>query len=190
MAITKLLKLQICQELSGNNLTYYNAFLELVGQKSDDAVIATPSTNDSNLVEASASGEQYFLSRGSSKFGDIYNDDIYVRDTIYYWTDILDDMITLKNTSNAMRTGSRIIADLATYFRYGAAFPTGGIVETVKGLKNVTNIQIQSQIMYAILVVQSVILFIAYIKRLFYVIMLAMMAPIVVVFDFFQKFGK
>ena len=45
-------------------------------------------------------------------------------------------------------------------------------------------------IMYAILVAQSLILFIAYVKRLFYVILLAMMAPVVVVFDFFQKFGR
>ena len=49
---------------------------------------------------------------------------------------------------------------------------------------------ISNQIMYAILVVQSVMLFISYLKRLFFVLLLGMMAPFVVVVDFFQKFGK
>ena len=49
---------------------------------------------------------------------------------------------------------------------------------------------ISNQIMYAILVVQSIMLFIAYMKRLFFVLLLSMLAPFVVVLDFFQKFGK
>lgn len=48
-------------------------------------------------------------------------------------------------------------------------------------------IDIPSMFMYAILVGQSVILFIAYIKRLFYVLILALLSPIVVVYDFYQK---
>ena len=62
--------------------------------------------------------------------------------------------------------------------------------DNISGVTNGDNIQIQNMIMYSILVGQSVILFISYIKRLFYVILLAMMAPVVVVFDFFKKFGK
>ena len=44
--------------------------------------------------------------------------------------------------------------------------------------------------MYAILVAQSLILFISYIKRLFYVIVLGLMSPAVVAYDFFKRFGK
>ena len=42
-----------------------------------------------------------------------------------------------------------------------------------------------SIILYAILLVQSIILLINYIKRLFYVTILAILAPIVVIYDFF-----
>lgn len=51
-------------------------------------------------------------------------------------------------------------------------------------------IAISNAIMYVIFVCYSVVFFISYTKRLFYVIMLILMAPIVVVFDFFMKFGK
>lgn len=44
-----------------------------------------------------------------------------------------------------------------------------------------------SRIMYTIFVAQTVLLFFAYIKRLFYVIILSIMAPIIVVYDFFAK---
>lgn len=53
-----------------------------------------------------------------------------------------------------------------------------------------TDAIVSNQIMYAILVVQSIMLFIAYMKRLFFVLLLSMLAPFVVVLDFFQKFGK
>lgn len=115
----------------------------------------------------------------------------------YYWTDVLQDLYKLKAASNTNSgtykegsgKSSRLIADLASYFKQNAAEKTFRSTN-ITGLKNTGNINIENMIMYAILVVQSLILFIAYIKRLFYVIMLAMMAPIVVVYDFFQRFGK
>lgn len=51
-------------------------------------------------------------------------------------------------------------------------------------------ISIPGAIMYAILVAQSLIFFIAYVKRLFFVIVLVVMAPVVVVYEFFTKFGS
>lgn len=118
----------------------------------------------------------------------------------FYWTDLLDEMIILKGASDtssgtaiagsgASVTASRLITDLATYFRYNAYNKERRTTNTT-GVTDGDEIRIQNMLMYAILVVQSLILFIAYIKRLFYVILLAMMAPVVVVFDFFQKFGK
>jgi len=78
---------------------------------------------------------------------------------------------------------TNIITNLASYFKETAwsTSETGW-----KANKSV----VQNALMYAILVVQSLIFFIAYVKRLFYVLMLILMAPIVVVFDFFTKFGK
>lgn len=78
---------------------------------------------------------------------------------------------------------TNILTNLASYFKETAWSTT----ETGwKANKSV----IQNALMYAILVVQSLIFFIAYVKRLFYVLMLILMAPVVVVFDFFTKFGK
>ena len=73
-----------------------------------------------------------------------------------------------------------IITSLASYFKTAAwAYEDGGWKPTKAVLENA--------ILYAILVVQSVILLIAYIKRLFYIIILALMAPVVVVYDFAKK---
>lgn len=112
---------------------------------------------------------------------------------IYTWPDVLDDLIFLKKSAKSATTiafaGGRLLPDLASYFRYNAynkMLGTGDVTAVTNGDKA----RIQNMIMYSVLVAQSLILFIAYIKRLFYVILLAMIAPIVVVFDFFQKFGK
>ena len=113
------------------------------------------------------------------------------------WNSVKSDLIALKGASDTS-TGkkvagsggsTRLIADLAGYFRFNA-YNKELRTTNVTGVKNGDNIQIQNMIMYAILVAQSLILFISYIKRLFYVLMLAMLAPVVVVFDFFKKFGK
>ena len=119
---------------------------------------------------------------------------------IFYWSNVINELLILKSASQTANytagdedenVGStykvRIISDLASYFRENSY---NKVRNNKTGLKEGKNIQFQNMIMYAVLVGQSLILFIAYIKRLFYVIMLAMIAPIVVVVDFFQKFGK
>ena len=42
-------------------------------------------------------------------------------------------------------------------------------------------------ILYAVFVVQSLMFFYAYVKRLFYVVILAVIGPFVVVYDFLRK---
>ena len=142
----------------------------------------------------------YFLSSGVKEgFGKAYDEGDPLVKTNFYWTEVISDMITLKSSSETSSgtsiSGSagttRLISDLASYFRYNS-------YEKTRRDSNSTAVRdkwgakayIPNMIMYAILVAQSLILFISYVKRLFYVILLAMMAPIVVVFDFFQKFGK
>ena len=44
-----------------------------------------------------------------------------------------------------------------------------------------------SAVVYAIFVVQSLMFFYAYIKRLFYVVILAVISPFTVVYDFLKK---
>lgn len=74
-----------------------------------------------------------------------------------------------------------LLFNLASYFKENSWGIAGG------GGWGTSKVVIQNAIMYAILVVQSFIFLIAYIKRLFYVVVLAMMAPAVVVYDFFNK---
>lgn len=157
--------------------------------------IVTASLSDGVLVDNSK-GSKYHLSSGAGEISKSYKSaGSFV--TEFYWTDVLSDLIRLKASSDTS-TGvyeensgesKRLISDLASYFKQNAAEKTFRSTN-ITGLKNTGNINIENMIMYAILVVQSLILFIAYIKRLFYVIMLAMMAPMVVVYDFFQRFGK
>ena len=81
------------------------------------------------------------------------------------------------------KSKTNILYNLATYFKE-TAFE---VSET--GWK-ANKAVVQNAIMYVLLVAYSVVFFISYTKRLFYVIMLILMAPIVVVFDFFMKFGR
>lgn len=81
------------------------------------------------------------------------------------------------------KSKNNIIYNLASYFKE-TAFE---VSET--GWKRNKSV-VQNAIMYVLLVSYSVVFFISYTKRLFYVIMLILMAPIVVVFDFFLKFGR
>ena len=53
-----------------------------------------------------------------------------------------------------------------------------------------SRVTIEGALLYSILVGQSLVFFISYVKRLFYVIILILMAPIVVVYDFFNKFSS
>ncbi len=108
----------------------------------------------------------------------------------FSWSVILSDLAIIKRTNDPGEGDpNRLISNLAEYFRYNA-YNKELSDKLVAGVVTGDNARIQNMLMYTILVMQSLVLFIAYIKRLFYVIILAMMGPIVVVYDFFQKFGK
>lgn len=79
-------------------------------------------------------------------------------------------------------SGVTIISDLATYFKESAWY-----ADTANGGWQTNKANIQNALMYTILVVQSLFYFLAYVKRLFYVILLSMMAPVMVVYNFFVK---
>lgn len=180
------------------NTTDYAQFIARAGIKGKEQ---NGYIKDGFFVIDKSKSDKYILSSGAHELNKNYQLDatslVNGKITEFYWTKVLDDLRTLKASSDTAsgnyQKGSgeakRLISDLASYFKQNAAEKS--FRDTNKtGLKNTGNINIENMIMYAILVVQSLILFIAYIKRLFYVIMLAMMAPIVVVYDFFQRFGK
>lgn len=86
-------------------------------------------------------------------------------------------------------TSGAIITELATYFKE-TSFDMELRGTDITGTKDSDNVNLSNAIMYAILVAQSLILFIAYIKRLFYVVILGLISPAVVAYDFFKRFGK
>lgn len=115
---------------------------------------------------------------------------------IYNMKNKTDEEINFYNYLNAMyntaqkyvfgnnsEKASAFVANLANYFKEAAW------TRTQSSWKN-DKVSVSNAIMYVIFVCYSVVFFISYTKRLFYIIMLTLMAPIVVVFDFFMKFGK
>lgn len=83
----------------------------------------------------------------------------------------------------SLHSTSGIITNLAMFFKETAWTTSSTGWRANKSV-------IQNAIMYVLLVSYSLVFFISYSKRLFYVIMLILMAPIVVVFDFFMKSTK
>ena len=86
----------------------------------------------------------------------------------------------LQDIKNSGRATSNVISEMADYFKNvswtqeqsGNKFDTPNLI----GVS-----------LYAIFVVQSVLFFVAYLKRFFYVVVLSMFAPLIVIYDFFTK---
>lgn len=87
-----------------------------------------------------------------------------------------------------------IIANLGQFFKQSAytytteetTDSTGNKKETIVGWR-ATKLSVTGALLYAIFIFQSCMYFIMYVKRLFYVMMLSMFGPIVVIYDFFMK---
>lgn len=123
---------------------------------------------------------------------------------------------TIKNTdyaiANAKDDGERISAQvrkiLFTYaYEYNVTDNLGAATTTqnlIGGLGNFfketawysdvnhggwspNEVSVVSAILYTLFVIQSIMFFIAYFKRLFFVVILAIIAPFVVIYDFFTK---
>lgn len=78
-------------------------------------------------------------------------------------------------------SGNNLVLALANAFKKMALTRDGAWLPN--------RVSIEGALLYSILVAQSLIFFISYTKRLFYIVILIIMAPVVVVFDFFNKFS-
>lgn len=83
-----------------------------------------------------------------------------------------------KEVTNA----SDIISSLGEFFRESTWY-----VDTANGDWAPTSINVLSAICYGVFIIQSLMLLFAYLKRFFYVLILSLMGPIVVVFDYLSK---
>lgn len=75
-----------------------------------------------------------------------------------------------------------LVSELGEYFKN-----TSWYVDTANGDWAPTSINVISAILYGIFVVQSLLIFISYMKRFFYVVILSMFGPVVVLFDYVAK---
>ncbi len=79
-------------------------------------------------------------------------------------------------------TAEAFISELGQYFKSLAYY-----VDIDGGGWAPDNINVLAAVLYGVLVIQSLLIFVAYLKRFFYVIILSIMGPAVVVFDFMKK---
>lgn len=98
------------------------------------------------------------------------------------------------NGSTAQGNTQDLIANLGYFFKktayvYNTETTTdedGNEVQDVTGWR-ASKLSVTGALLYAIFIFQSCMYLIMYVKRLFYVIMLSMFGPIVVIYDFFMK---
>lgn len=109
------------------------------------------------------------------EFGSVISSktDITMVGQFLYYVDIANDKES-KNVKSAP------VSQLANYFKY-SAFEVSGDGIMAKTVNPVFCF------LYTIFVFQSLLYFFAYIKRFFYIIILALMAPIVIVYNFVSK---
>lgn len=96
--------------------------------------------------------------------------------------------------SSLSSSAQDIIANLGSFFKQSAyVYKTetttdddGDDKEAVTGWR-ASEVSVTGALLYGIFIFQSCIYLIMYVKRLFYVIMLSMFGPIVVIYDFFMK---
>lgn len=77
---------------------------------------------------------------------------------------------------------SDLISELGEYFKNSSWY-----IDTANGDWSPTSINVVSAICYGIFVIQSLLFVFAYFKRFFYVVILSMLGPIVVVYDYVLK---
>ncbi len=75
-----------------------------------------------------------------------------------------------------------ILSNLGEYFKQSA-----WTIDEENGGWSPTKVSVVSAILYTIFVFQSISFFVSYLKRLFMVVVLAVLAPFVVIYDFFKK---
>ena len=83
----------------------------------------------------------------------------------------------MQNSSNTTLNGKANIEGMGEYFR----------TEALKLVDNFGMEVFTSALLYAIFIVQSLMFFWSYLKRFFYVLILALISPFVVVYDFLKK---
>lgn len=106
-----------------------------------------------------------------------------------WYTDLIKVFIGANSiyhgNSSELKTDT-IIAKMGEYFKESAWVYEEDEDGEIDGW-SATQVSLQGALLYAIFVVQSMLFFIAYLKRFFFVTILALLAPAIVIYDFLGK---
>lgn len=166
------------------------------GDNPDALQIATNIQWSLQLPNLTGGGNLIYGILTSIKQSDIYKqakNDVSIREAIAKKRLEVDGYIISAAQGGSAKT-TDIIANLGQFFKQSAytytteetTDSTGNKKETVVGWR-ATKLSVTGALLYAIFIFQSCMYFIMYVKRLFYVMMLSMFGPIVVIYDFFMK---
>ena len=93
---------------------------------------------------------------------------------------------TGENDQENQEAGVDVIAGLGNYFKKAAYTVETDEMGQAKSWKR-NKVSIIGAILYAIFVFQSIFYFLAYLKRFFFIVVLVIMAPVIVLLDFLRK---
>lgn len=150
------------------------------GKLTDDELKAEVNKYNENLKSAFKNNFNY-IGFQQANIGAVSTVSFNVnKESVSQYSSYVEYYYNLNENNSVDGGGSDVIASLADYFKYST-------MQCEQNAIIATKMRPENAIMYVILIAQSVLYFFAYIKRFFYVIILALMAPIVVAYDFFNK---
>ncbi|MDD3303674.1 MAG: hypothetical protein PHP54_02015 [Clostridia bacterium] len=107
--------------------------------------------------------------------------------SINYWDPMIRaHEIYVENSRAEDTTVDTLISNLGQYFKEAAWTYETNEEGEAKGWTP-SKVTLTGAILYGMFIIQSLMFFFAYIKRFFYVVILAMLAPIIVIYDFLGK---
>lgn len=176
---------KLCNNDNFKNYTFQHQVIEdehlHAGSAASPAYIKCVALHVQNIVNMDEDTLKAFEDEAAvyaSKLNKDDDEDAYYR----YLTAMIS--VAKKYRFNSSTENSNAFVSNLAYFFKNAAWTRE------KGAWTTNRVSIANAIMYVIFVCYSVVFFISYTKRLFYIIMLILMAPIVVVFNFFMSFGR
>lgn len=110
----------------------------------------------------------------------------HVQDTRSYYKLLVDASKIFVTGEMSRNDPKTLISSMGQYFKDAAWSYETDDDGNIKGWY-ANKLTLQGAILYAIFVVQSIMFFFAYIKRFFYVVILALLAPVIVIYDFLGK---
>lgn len=176
-------------DLDLHNLDYdtLTSYYESKGEKLDNVLKDNFLVlGDKLKIEINDANKKMFVEKILKEYNGrrVYNESI-VSSMYHVWE--LKNYKQEESLDYNMNESKQLISNMGNYFKqstYGFELSDDGkVIESYKK----TNFNPVGAILYTVFVFQSMAYFVAYFKRVFYVTILAMFAPLVVIYDFLNK---